>query len=453
MDYLIRCGLISVSEKSGIVNFAEALYEKGIKLLSTGGTASLLKQHNIPACPISDYTGFPEIMDGRVKTLHPKIYGGILSRQDQDQAVMREFDIAAIQLVVVNLYPFREATLSPDCDLATAIEHIDIGGVSLLRAAAKNYKQVTVLVDPEDYLPTLKQIEEGTLTEERRFELARKAFTHVAAYDVAIANYFNQESETLFPETLLACYQKKQTLRYGENPHQKAAFYVDSKSLMEESTLTQYQGKELSFNNIVDADTAFSCVRNFSKPACVIVKHANPCGVALADKLIEAYRQAYSSDPISAFGGIIAFNHALDLETANEIIATQFAEVVIAPSIDPRALQSFSQKPNMRILRYDLQQRPPEMEYRSVYNGILIQTGDRALSDEASFCCVTKRQVTAKEHQDLLFAWQVAQFVKSNAIVYAKNEATLAIGAGQPSRIDSVKIACMKAADAGFDTR
>lgn len=452
MGYAIHCGLISVSEKSGILDFARGLYERGVKLLSTGGTATLLNQNQIPTISISDYTGFPEIMDGRVKTLHPKIYGGILSRQGKDQAVLREHNICAIQLVVVNLYPFQQVTLSKDCDLQKALENIDIGGVTLLRAAAKNYKEVTVLVDPRDYLPTLEKIEAGTLTEERRFELAQKAFSHVAAYDIAIANYFNQQTKTLFPETLLTCYQKKESLRYGENPHQEAAFYVESNASLEKtpSPIQKLQGKELSFNNISDADTAFSCVKDFSEPACVIVKHANPCGVALGTNLVEAYRKAHQADPISAFGGIIAFNRPLDLETAEEITRTQFAEVIIAPSFYPKSLQWVSQKPNMRVLQYDLKQRPTELEYRRVCNGMLVQTRDQPIFDEASLRCVTKRQATQEEYRDLLFANHVAQYVKSNAIVYAKNRATIGIGAGQPSRIDSAKIACMKALDAGL---
>jgi phosphoribosylaminoimidazolecarboxamide formyltransferase/IMP cyclohydrolase len=450
MNYSIRCALISVSEKSGIESFADSLHRMGVKLLSTGGTASLLKKNNIPTTPISDYTGFPEIMDGRVKTLHPKIYGGILSRQNQDQSAMEQYGIEAIELVVVNLYPFERIASSPESDLAIAIENIDIGGVTLLRAAAKNYKYVTVIVDENDYLPVLNHIQQGTLTEEIRFELAKKAFSHVAAYDIAIANYFSQKNSEQFPGMLLEKYQKKQMLRYGENPHQQAALYVEPIG-SSDAIVNQLQGKDLSFNNMVDADTALSCVRSFSEPACVIVKHANPCGVAICSNSFIAYKQAYLADPTSAFGGVIALNRSLDLQTANEIIENQFVEVVLAPSIEDAALNSFSKKSNVRLLLYDINQQSPEMEYKRVYNGLLVQTCDNISFDEATLRCVTKRKPTPSEYQDLLFAWRVAQFVKSNAIVFAKNKMTIGIGAGQTSRIYSAKVAIMKALDVGLD--
>ncbi len=447
MNDLIRCGLISVSEKSGIESFADSLHRMGVKLLSTGGTASLLRKNNIPIIPISDYTGFPEIMDGRVKTLHPKIYGGILSRKDQDQFVMKQYGIEEIELVAVNLYPFERVASSPDSDLA--IENIDIGGVTLLRAAAKNYKYVTVIVDSNDYLPVLTHIQKGTLTEEIRFELAKKAFSHVAAYDIAIANYFIQQNDAKFPNIFLAKYQKKQMLRYGENPHQQAALYVESDIVV--PPFNQIQGKELSFNNIVDTDTALSCVRNFSEPACVIVKHANPCGVAIGGDSFSAYKQAYLADPTSAFGGIIALNRSLNLQTAIEIVENQFVEVIIAPSIEKSARNYFSKKPNVRLLQYDIHQDFPKTECKRVYGGLLMQACDNVSFDETTLSCVTKREPSPSEYQNLLFSWRVAKFVKSNAIVLAKNQMTIGIGAGQMSRIDSTKIATMKAVDAGFD--
>lgn len=447
MSDVIRCGLISVSEKAGIESFALALHQMGMKLLATDGTASLLKKNNIPGVSISDYTGFPEIMDGRVKTLHPKIYGGILARKGQDQSVMAQYGIEEIELVVVNLYPFERVASSVDHDCAKVIEHIDIGGVTLLRAAAKNYKYVTVVVDFRDYDRVLLYMQKGTLTEEIRFELAKKAFAHVAAYDIAIANYFNREEGEKFPEMYFASYQKKQMLRYGENPHQQAALYVKSES--ELSYYKQLQGKELSFNNMVDADTALTCVKSFAEPACVIVKHANPCGVAVSSDVLTAYQQAYLADRTSAFGGIIALNRPLDLRTATEMIENQFVEVIIVPGIENNALSFLSRKPNVRVLEYDINLQLVETEYKRVYGGLLMQTSDVVPFDEAT--CVTKRKPTTLEYQNLLFAWRVAQFVKSNAIVFASNLMTVGIGAGQASRIYSTKIAKMKALEAGFD--
>ncbi len=450
MSYVIRCGLISVSEKVGIVAFAEALHKMEVKLLSTDGTASLLKKNSIPVVPISDYTRFPEIMDGRVKTLHPKIYGGILARKGQDQSVMEQYGIEEIELVVVNLYPFERVADSGD-DLANVVENIDIGGVTLLRAAAKNYKYVTVIVDFRDYARVLLHMQNDTLTEDIRFDLAKKAFAHVAAYDIAIANYFNREKGENFPEIYFVSYQKKQRLRYGENPHQQAALYDESER--GSAYYKQIQGKELSYNNKVDADTALACVRNFSESACVIVKHANPCGVAVSSDILTAYQRAYVADRASAFGGIIAFNRPLDSLTATEIIKNQFVEVIIAPSVKVSALDCFSEKPNVRVLQYDAHKQISETEFKSVYGGLLIQSSDSISFDEATLSCVTKREPTQLEYQDLLFAWRVAQFVKSNAIVFAKNKMTIGIGAGQASRIYSTKLALMKALEAGFDTR
>lgn len=452
MNDSIRCGLISVSEKTGIISFANSLHRMGVTLLSTGGTASLLEENNIPMTLISDYTGFPEIMNGRVKTLHPKIYGGILSRQEQDQSVMRQYEIEAIQLVVVNLYPFERVASSSVSDSETIIENIDIGGVTLLRAAAKNYKYVTVIVDSNDYEFVLTNMQQGTLTEAIRFELAKKAFSYVAAYDIAIAQYFSKQANITFPDSLLEKYQKKKMLRYGENPHQQAALYSKTENPAEIAVpyFDQMQGKELSFNNIVDADTALSCVKGFSEPACVIVKHANPCGVAVGGDALVAYQQAYLADPISAFGGVIAFNKPLDLKTVTEIINNQFVEVIIAPNIENDVFNALSEKPNVRLLQYDINRDFQEVEYKCVYGGLLMQTRDNVSFNEGLLNCVTKKKPSSSEYQDLLFAWQVVQSVKSNAIVFAKNKMTMGIGAGQTSRIYSVKIATMKAKDAGL---
>ena len=453
MNYSINCGLISVSEKSGIVPFADSLQKRGVKLLSTGGTASLLKRNNIPTVQISDYTGFPEIMDGRVKTLHPKIYGGILSRQDVDESVRTQYGIEEIELVVVNLYPFERIASAPDSDIAMVIENIDIGGVALLRAAAKNYKYVTTIVDVNDYLPILTRIQNGSLTEELRFELAKKAFSYIAAYDIAISNYFTKQNDGEFPDILLEKFQKRQILRYGENPHQQAALYVESENNTEESIspITPIQGKALSFNNIVDADTALACVKNFSEPACVIIKHANPCGVAIGSSLLDAYKKAYLADPFSAYGGIIGVNRTLDLETVEVMIENQFVEVIIAPNIENNALSYLKKKPTIRLLLSAASQTFPKMEYKRVCGGMLVQTRDTTFLNEITINCVTERKPTPLEYQNLLFAWRVVPFVKSNAIVIAKNEMTIGIGAGQTSRIWSSKIAMMKAADAGFD--
>lgn len=453
----IRRALLSVSNKTGITDFARALQARGVEILSTGGTATLLSEAGIAVTEVSSHTGFPEIMDGRVKTLHPRIHGGILGRYDVDDAVMREHDIAPIDLVVVNLYPFIQTVAKPDCTLAEAIENIDIGGPAMVRAAAKNQGFTGVVVDPEDYAAVLQHLDEHQgLPPALRFHLAVKAFAHTAAYDGAVANYLssmepcgNRED---FPRTLNLQYERALVLRYGENPHQRAAFYADlSPSCAGVATARQLQGKALSFNNIADTDAALECVRQFTQAACVIVKHANPCGVAVAESLQRAYERAYQTDPTSAFGGIIAFNQPLDEATARAIIERQFVEVIIAPDITPEASTVLASKANVRVLACGALNAPSSdlshWEYRGINGGVLMQERDLGRVEAADLQCVSQRQPTAAELRDLLFAWQVAKFVKSNAIVYARDEQTIGIGAGQMSRVYSARIAAIKAAD------
>ena len=450
----IRRALISVSDKTGIVPFAKALHKLDIEILSTGGTYKLLTAEGVPAIEISEYTGFPEMMDGRVKTLHPKVHGGILARRDQDQAVMEEHDIPPIDLVVVNLYPFEATIANPDCDLPTAIENIDIGGPTMLRAAAKNNRFVAVVVNPSEYggIVDLLQANEGTLDQETRFDLAVKTFEHTAAYDGAIANYLGAkiDPESNFPRTFNTQFLKTQEMRYGENPHQKAAFYVErNPSEASISTAQQLQGKALSYNNIADTDAAIECVKSFSKPTCVIVKHANPCGVAIAASPLEAYELAFQTDPTSAFGGIIAFNRELDAQTAQRIVDQQFTEVIIAPSISDAALEITAAKKNVRVLSCGQWQehREDALDYKRVNGGLLVQDRDIHQISRDDLKVVSARAPTEEEIRDLLFAWSVAQYVKSNAIVYCKNNQTIGIGAGQMSRVYSAKVAGIKAAD------
>ncbi len=452
----VRRALISVSDKSGIAEFARALRELNIEILSTGGTYKLLTSEGIPAIEISDYTGFPEMMDGRVKTLHPRVHGGILARRDKDQAIMEAHDIPAIDLVVVNLYPFEATVANPDCDLPKAIKNIDIGGPTMLRAAAKNNQFVAVVVNPSDYGVVLDQLRSNDccLDQETRFDLAVKTYEHTAAYDGAIANYLGARIQSdepgSFSRTFNAQFHKIQDMRYGENPHQKAAFYMEKAP--EEaciSTATQHQGKELSYNNIADTDAALECVKGFSEPACVIVKHANPCGVAIADTPQKAYELAFQTDPISAFGGIIAFNRGLDSATAQKIVEQQFSEVIIAPSVSEEALAITAEKKNVRVLSCGQwsDSRKPALDYKRVNGGILIQDRDIHEISREDLEVVSTRQPTEDEIRDLLFAWNVCQYVKSNAIVYCKNNQTIGIGAGQMSRVYSAKIASIKAAD------
>ncbi len=456
----IKRALLSVSCKTGIVEFAQALHDMDIQLLSTGGTASLLKQNNIPVTDVSDYTGFPEIMGGRVKTLHPKIHGALLGRPGIDDDVMSEHDIVAIDMVVVNLYPFAETIANPQCTLDDAIENIDIGGPTMLRAAAKNYRTVSVIVNPEKYntvLAELRDNPEHHISLETRFELAKQAFAHTAKYDASISNYLNtidDNSQSTFSQVYQTDYVKIADLRYGENPHQQAAFYgAHSSETGNIANAQQLQGKALSYNNIADTDAALECVKEFNEtPACVIVKHANPCGVAIADNQLTAYERAFATDPTSSFGGIIAFNQTLEAQTAEAIIAKQFVEVIIAPEVSEAALTICSSKPNVRVLSCGQwpSQAPASYDYKKVAGGLLIQDRDVHQLDPTQLQTVSQRAPNEQELQDLLFAWSVAKFVKSNAIVYCKDQATVGIGAGQMSRVYSARIAGIKAEDEGL---
>ncbi|WP_373182993.1 bifunctional phosphoribosylaminoimidazolecarboxamide formyltransferase/IMP cyclohydrolase [Halomonas campaniensis] len=455
----VRRALISVSDKTGIVDFARGLSERGVELLSTGGTFRLLQENGIAVTEVSEHTGFPEIMDGRVKTLHPKIHGGILGRRGQDDAVMAEHDIAPIDMVVVNLYPFAQTVAKPDCTLEDAIENIDIGGPTMVRACAKNHAHTTIVVDAGDYARVLGEIaaQDGAVSDATRFDLAVKAFEHTAGYDAAIADYLGQRvpgGEDGFPRTYNLQFVKKQAMRYGENPHQSAAFYVEADaSEASVATATQLQGKALSFNNVADTDAAFECVKAFAETACVIVKHANPCGVAVGATAVEAYDKAFATDPTSAFGGIIAFNVPLDAETARAIIDRQFVEVIIAPGVAAEAATIVAEKQNVRLLDVG-QHWPGERQHahdlKRVTGGLLVQDRDLGMVGRDELTVVTERVPTEQEMRDLAFAWKVAKYVKSNAIVYAKDGQTIGVGAGQMSRVYSAKIAGIKAADEGL---
>ncbi len=455
MPVTLRRALISVSDKTGVVELARALAARGVAILSTGGTARLLTEQGVTVTEVSKHTGFPEIMDGRVKTLHPRIHGGLLGRRGVDESVMSLHGIERIDLLVVNLYPFAETVARPACTYSEAIENIDIGGPAMVRAAAKNHDAVTVLVDPADYRALLGELEQhdGSTTPQLRAWLAAKAFAHTARYDTMVANYLqglNPAPGSAFPQSLPLVYEKVQDLRYGENPHQQAAFYRDvTPRGPSVSNARLLQGKELSFNNIADADTAIECVRQFSEPACVIVKHANPCGVAVAADPRAAYDRAYRTDPTSAFGGILAFNRPLDAATVSTILERQFVEVLAAPAILPEARAVLAAKPNVRVLELgDLPvDHGAELEFRSVSGGLLAQTRDLGMVRRDQLQVVSRRQPTPAELDDLLFAWRVCKFVKSNAIVYAREHSTLGIGAGQMSRVYSSRIAAMKAAD------
>ncbi len=461
-EHPVSRALISVSDKTGIVEFAAALHQRSVEILSTGGTHKLLVENDIPAIEISDYTGFPEMMDGRVKTLHPKVHGGILGRTGQDEAVMNEHGINPIDLVVVNLYPFEQAIASDDCDLATAIENIDIGGPTMVRAAAKNHKNTTIIVNSSDYSRVLSEMSENrnSISAGLRFDLAVKAFEHTAHYDGAIANYLGTLTDTTktdsFPRTFNRQFHKIQDLRYGENPHQKAAFYRDQN--LTEGTISsaqQLQGKALSYNNIADTDAALECVKSIDMPACVIVKHANPCGVAIGADILEAYNRAYATDPTSAFGGIIAFNRKLDAMTARTIIERQFVEVIIAPDIDSEAEIVLKDKQNIRLLNCGSvsETETGYLDFKRVNGGLLIQDSDTRIINNTELKVVTERAPSDQELSDLLFAWKVGKFVKSNAIIYARNNQTVGIGAGQMSRVYSARIAGIKAADEGLEVK
>ncbi|MDG3800101.1 bifunctional phosphoribosylaminoimidazolecarboxamide formyltransferase/IMP cyclohydrolase [Pseudomonas aeruginosa] len=466
----IRRALISVSDKTGVVDFARELVALGVEILSTGGTYKLLRDNGISAVEVADYTGFPEMMDGRVKTLHPKVHGGILGRRDLDGAVMEQHGIKPIDLVAVNLYPFEATVARPDCDLPTAIENIDIGGPTMVRSAAKNHKDVAIVVNAGDYATVIESLKAGGLTYAQRFDLALKAFEHTSAYDGMIANYLgtiDQTRDTLgtadrgaFPRTFNSQFVKAQEMRYGENPHQSAAFYVEAKKgEASVSTAIQLQGKELSFNNVADTDAALECVKSFLKPACVIVKHANPCGVAVVPEdeggIRKAYHLAYATDSESAFGGIIAFNRELDGETAKAIVERQFVEVIIAPKISAAAREVVAAKANVRLLECGEwpAERAPGWDFKRVNGGLLVQSRDIGMIKAEDLKIVTRRAPTEQEIHDLIFAWKVAKFVKSNAIVYARNRQTVGVGAGQMSRVNSARIAAIKAEHAGLEVK
>jgi phosphoribosylaminoimidazolecarboxamide formyltransferase/IMP cyclohydrolase len=454
----IRTALISVSDKTGLGELARGLARFKIKILSTGGTARSLAAEGASVTEVADYTGFPEMLDGRVKTLHPRLHAGILARRDSPDhiAALRAAGIDPIDLVVVNLYPFAQTVARPDCTLAEAIENIDVGGPTMLRAAAKNYAGVAVVTDPSDYPKLLAEMSGngGGVGESMRFALARKAFAHSAAYEAAIGNYLGTlepgGKRAAFPEKLTLQFEKLQDLRYGENPHQAAAFYRDPQgSRGGLASGSQVQGKELSFNNIADADTAWECVRTFDEPACVIVKHANPCGAAIGPSIREAYDRAFATDPTSAFGGVVAFNRALGAETA-EAVCKPFVEVVVAPELDPASLKVFAAKPNVRVLSVPPGRAPQALDFKRIGGGLLIQTPDDHALQASALRPVTRAKPAPKQIADLLFAWRVAKYVKSNAIVFCKDGRTLGIGAGQMSRVDAARVAELKARDAGL---
>ncbi len=455
--------LLSVSDKSGVVEFARGLVARGVRLLSTGGTAKALAEAGLPVTDVGSYTGFPEMLDGRVKTLHPKVHAGILARRElpAHATALRDHAIPTIDLVVVNLYPFRETVSKPECTLEDAIENIDIGGPTMVRAAAKNWPHVGIVVDPADYAAVLAELDagHGALTDAMRFALMRKAFAHTAAYDGAIANWLTARDVTghaqALPDALHLTGAKVQDLRYGENPHQTAAFYRDEAPAA--GTIARYrqlQGKELSYNNIADSDAAWECVKTFAEATCVIVKHANPCGVAIAATPLEAYRKALATDPTSAFGGIIAFNRPVDAATV-DLVSAQFLEVLIAPAYTDDALALIARKVNVRVLEVAFPATATAtatmaLDWKRVGGGFLVQSPDHRNVTDAELKIVTRVAPTPAQRVDLLFAWHVAKFVKSNAIVYCRDGQTLGIGAGQMSRVDSTRIAAIKAAGAGL---
>jgi len=450
-----RRALLSVSDKHGLIEFAAQLQELGIELISTGGTYKSLRAAGIAAREVADVTGFPEIMDGRVKTLHPKIHGGILARRGTDEAVMAEHGIAAIDLIVVNLYPFEQTVARPAVGIEEAIENIDIGGPAMVRASAKNHAHVAVVVDPADYGAVLTALHDGGLDDATRRRLATKAFAHTSRYDAAVAAYLSSlqadGTREFFPGVLGLQFDKKQAMRYGENPHQRAAFYTERHAPPGSvGAARQLQGKELSYNNLADADAALECVKSFVKPACVIVKHANPCGVAVSlDGIGKAYDLAYQTDPTSAFGGIIAFNRELDAATAQAIVERQFVEVIIAPLVAEAAIKIIASKQNVRLLETGPwpDDPMPALDYKRVGGGLLVQDRDDRRIQVDELKLVTRRAPSEAEIHDLVFAWKVAKFVKSNAIVYARDRHTIGVGAGQMSRVYSARIAGIKAAD------
>jgi phosphoribosylaminoimidazolecarboxamide formyltransferase/IMP cyclohydrolase len=451
---MLRRALLSVSDKGGLAAFAAQLHRRGFELLSTGGTARMLVDEGLPVREVASYTGFPEMMGGRIKTLHPRVHGGLLGRRGTDDEVMQSHGIEPIDLLVVNLYPFAQTIARPDCTFQEAIENIDIGGPAMLRAAAKNHADVTVIVDPEDYATVLSEIDDsGDTSIDTRSRLAAKAFAHTAQYDTVIASYLQQRlsgDENHFGKQLALYFDKQQDLRYGENPHQRAAFYRSPGATGGSVTTARVlQGRDLSFNNIADSDAAIECVRQFASAACVIVKHANPCGVAVAESARQAYEGAYRTDPTSAYGGIIAFNRELDGETARAIVERQFAEVIAAPTITADALAALSSRRNLRVLATgDLRADTNEdLEFRTVTGGLLLQERDIGRIATADLKVVSRRKPDERELADLQFAWSVCKFVKSNAIVFARDNASIGIGAGQMSRVYSTRVAALKAAD------
>ncbi len=466
---MIRTALLSVSDKNGIVPFAKALHEQGIRLISTGGTAKLLAENHLPVVEVSSLTQFPEMLDGRVKTLHPMVHGGLLARRDfpEHMAALKKHGIDTIDMLVINLYPFNETVARDQCSFEDAVENIDIGGPAMLRAAAKNHQDVTVLISPDDYAPVLAEMKanNNTVSYKTNLGLAKKVFAHTAQYDGAIANYLSSlgdgldhKARSAYPETLHLAFEKVQEMRYGENPHQSAAFYKDIDSV--DGALANYQqlqGKELSYNNIADADSAWECVKSFSNhsggaAACVIIKHANPCGVAVGANALEAYQKAFKTDPSSAFGGIIAFNVPCD-GMAAEAISKQFVEVLIAPSFSAEAKTIFATKQNVRLLEIPLGSAFNTFDFKRVGGGLLVQSPDAKNVLENEMRVVSQRLPTPSEMNDMMFAWRVAKFVKSNAIVYCANGMTLGIGAGQMSRVDSARMASIKAENAGLSLK
>ena len=449
----VRRALLSVSDKTNLLDFARGLHDLGVQLISTGGTFRALQDAGLPAIEVSSVTEFPEMMDGRVKTLHPKIHGGILGRRDRDQGIMAKHGIEGIDLVCVNLYPFRETIASPDKTHEDAIENIDIGGPAMVRSAAKNHQFVGIVTSPLQYEPVLSELKTGGLSFERRKQLAKAAFQHTAEYDGAVANYLGRDADAAqYPEKLFVHFERESVLRYGENPHQSAAFYRDPG--VQGSCVgfsDQLTGKALSFNNIADTDAALECVRQFHEPACVIVKHANPCGVAVECSILNAYEKAFETDPTSAFGGIIAFNRPLDTKTTDRILERQFVEVIIAPGIEQGVVELFEKKPSIRLLTVGaLDHIRVQADYRRIQGGLLVQDTDTGSRVESELTCVTEIKPTEGQMEDLLFAWKVAKFVKSNAIIYAKNSQTIGVGAGQMSRIYSARVAAIKAQDANL---
>lgn len=455
--FKVRRALVSVSDKSDLIPFVKGLAELGAEILSTGGTAKQLREAGVDAIEVSDKTGFPEIMDGRVKTLHPTIHGGLLGRRGTDEGVMDEHGIEPIDLLCVNLYPFEATIAREDATIEDAIENIDIGGPAMIRAASKNHDGVAVVVDPADYDSVLASLQGEGLNLDDRRRLAAKAYAHTASYDTAITKYlFKSLGDEPLGERMLYAGSLVDRMRYGENPHQDAAFYIDQQAPAGSlATAKQLQGKALSYNNIADSDAALECVKQFATPACVIVKHANPCGVAIAGDILEAYEKAFKTDPTSAFGGIIAFNRPLDVNTAAAIIERQFVEVIVAPQIEPDAAAVCSAKKNVRVLETGAwpNEVAPDFDFKKVSGGLLVQNTDLGKITAGDLKVVTEKAPTVEQIEDMLFAWTVVKYVKSNAIIFCKDGMTVGVGAGQMSRVYSTKIAAIKAADEDLEVK